>query len=227
MSIDYFVLVKIPHRKDNRKYWEYNLNDLHIRKYPINEIFVMRFTFFFLITCLYTSCKINGSFQSLYGYQEETMKKCPDLILKLDSSLCSLQNTTDNVYSINGLELKDCLKTIPKALIYIWQPHCHSETCISPIYLQKLCDAQNIELFVVAEYYDCEKMQLNNILDKPLFGIDQDYYNTNLTSKYLTKVWNDLSNSENEVNRKMFVLFEYGIPTQSKSHVEEILTIAD
>ena len=180
-----------------------------------------------LLLFIFNSCKINGSFQSLYGYQEGTMKKCPDLILKLDSSLCSHQNTTDNVYSINGLELKDCLKTIPKALIYIWKPHCPSEACISPVYLQRKCDAQNIPLFVVAEYYDCELMQLNNILDKPIFGIDQDYYNTNLTSKYLTKFWNDLSNFENGISRKMFVLFENGVPTQSKSHVEEILTIAD
>lgn len=119
------------------------------------------------------------------------------------------------------------MKTIPKALVYIWKPHCPNEACISPVYLQSKCDERDIEAFVVAEFYDCELMQLNSVLDKPIFGIDQDFYNTNLTSKYLTKFWSDLSNFENGISRKMFVLFENGVPTQTKSHVEEILTIAD
>lgn len=155
------------------------------------------------------------------------MEECPDLVLKPEVRICSLQNTNNSIYAMSGLELRNCLKTIPKALLYIWKPNCMSEACVSPLYLQKLCDEQNLELFIVAEYFDCESMQLNNILERPIFGVDQDYYNTNLTSKNRTKFWNDLTNSEDQVKREMFCLFEYGIPKASKSHFEDVLSLKD
>lgn len=169
-----------------------------------------------------SSCKINGSFQGLYGYQNETMIECPDLIKKTSVSLCSLDNSGNSVYVINALQLKNCLDSDPTSIVYFWQPNCHSDACISPLYLQKIITDLNFQLFVVSEYYDCEQMRLNNILDKPIFGIDQDYYNTNLTSRYLQKFWMELTDSTDLVYNR-FVLFEFDDPKISAPIIDEII----
>jgi hypothetical protein len=71
---------------------------------------------------------------------------------------------------------------------------------------------RDIELFVVAEYYDTQKMDMLYKISKPLVGIDTEYYGTNLTSKYLNKFIADLIEGELTPSEQphSFLFFERG-----------------
>jgi hypothetical protein len=79
---------------------------------------------------------------------------------------------------------------------------------------------KNITLFIVAEYYDNDLMQINYITSRPIFGIDVEYYQSNKTSKYLSKFLYDLAAKGEMVGRLIY--FEDGLFKNSFEQVEEI-----
>ncbi|MVO09157.1 hypothetical protein GOQ30_08280 [Flavobacterium sp. TP390] len=66
----------------------------------------------------------------------------------------------------------------------------------------------NLDLYIVAEYYDVELMDNDYNLNNPIFGIDTEFYKTNLTDKYLKKFIVDLTDQYSFYDR--FYLFENG-----------------
>lgn len=75
-------------------------------------------------------------------------------------------------------------------------------------------------LYVVAEYYDIQLMQINYKLKKPISGIDVEYYNSNKTAKYLSKFIYDLTAESNLPGRLIY--FEEGVFKKSLESTEEI-----
>lgn len=174
----------------------------------------------FLILLSLTSCKINGSFQGLYSYYHSTKKAKPSLIEKYDiTKECQFENQK-KVIVINHEDLKNCLKQNPKSLIYIWKPKCKSEFCYALNIVQNRCLQNDIELFVVAEYYDAALMDVDYLLKKPLFGIDVEFYDTNLTEKYLNLFVSGITS--NQTIEGSFIYFIDGKYEKSFKKINEI-----
>ena len=171
----------------------------------------------------WTGCTINGSFQGLYSYYSRIRAKNPDLLIKPDASasICGINKPdSPRVYIINGINLKKCLKTNERAVIYIWSPKCKGKFCYPLNSLQNKCDLKGISLFIVAEFYDSELMQVSYQTKKPIFGIDVGYYNSNLTSRYRSKFIYDLTSEKDLAGR--FIYFENGSFKKSFEDIEEI-----
>ncbi len=184
-------------------------------------------TKFLIILCsiLSASCSINGSFQGLYSYYSKTKGKNPQLLFKPNASieLCKLKiSDTPKVYIINAAQLKHCISKTINSLVYIWAPKCKSKVCYPLNLLQQQCDKENFELFIVAEYYDYELMQFNYKIEKPIFGIDTEHYQSNLTSKYLSEFLYELTDTT-KVNGR-FISFRKGNFVKSFETIEEINT---
>lgn len=158
----------------------------------------------------FVSCQIQGSMQSLIGYQSKVTRESPELF-NYDSQFdCDNHFGNHKVVITNGSNLLRCIKEQDLALIYIWQPNCVSSKCIDPRLVQSICNEKGISLFVVAEYYDTEKMSIQYDLEKSIYAIDCNYYKTNFTEKYLTEFLSDLS-PEKRIPRKSFIYFNNGI----------------
>ena len=145
-----------------------------------------------------TSCliQINGSFQGLVSYYDETKTagKVNFIPIKQSHEYCSIENLDSTIYIMNGNDLQKCIQSYNKTLVYIWSPNCSGKACYALDLLQHHCDKNDLELFVVAEYYDTKKMSISYNIEHPIVGIDTEHYQTNFTSKYLPKFYEDLTN---------------------------------
>ncbi|HLP96023.1 MAG TPA: hypothetical protein VK168_18400 [Saprospiraceae bacterium] len=178
---------------------------------------------FFLLLFTCANCSIKGSFQGLYSYYDKTKLKAPNLIQKPTLPLCNLiQQDTPVIFAINGIDLKDCVKNFEKSVVYIWKPKCSSEICISPKELQRFCDTKNIELFIVAEYYDYGNMTLNFPTKRPIFGVDCQYYSSHLTKKYISMFLSDLIDRKTQYQENQFYLFNYGCLLDMSNSLETL-----
>lgn len=180
------------------------------------------YIFFIVIICLCNSCSIKGSFRGLYSYYQKTKSQKPDLLVKPTQVICEIKNTDiPKVYVINGKELLECLKSYPESIVYIWASRCRSKFCYPLNIIQQKCDKKNIALFIVAEYYDGELMDINYKIKKPIFGIDTEYYNTNLTSSYVSKFIYDLTFIK-KTNDSRFLYFVNDTFKKSFDDINEI-----
>ncbi|WP_196885658.1 hypothetical protein [Aureivirga sp. CE67] len=184
----------------------------------------MKYSYYSLITILIlslSSCKFYGPFQGLYSYQEKVEIENPNLIQFPKSAICELENKeTPVIYKIHGEELKSCLNNYDKSIIYLWSPNCTSDVCIPLDLAQDYCDQNNIELFVVAEYYDAKKMKENYTIERPIFSIDTKFYKTDLTNKYLRAFFEDVTNQKMKDFEK-FYFFEKDELKSSVDYLEK------
>lgn len=191
-----------------------------MRNYPHQFYFyeIMKKTVLIIIAFVFVfnSCSIRGNFKGLYSYYYKTKKESPDLFIESSTNICNLKYSK-NIYIINGKVLKNCLRNEDKSLVYIWGAKCSSKICIPLNSLQEYCDKNNIALYVVAEYYDSEQMKKEYNMNKPILGIDTEYYKTNLTKKYLDAFMNDIAGKN--YSNKRYIYFEKG---QLKDIQEEI-----
>lgn len=179
----------------------------------------------FLVLFMPISCAINGTFQGLYSYYKKTKKTNPGLLVEnYDSnSLCSLsENDIGKIYIINGIELKKCVVNTDNALIYIWGPKCNSPICYPLNLLQEICNENKIELYIVAEYYDAKLMNIKYNIKKPIFGINTNYYKTNLTDKYLPKFIQEITSSNMTIENR-FLYYQGGKFINSFYSVEKLI----
>lgn len=164
------------------------------------------------IVILLSSCSINGNLKGLYSNLKKTKKENPALIGNANSSvsICQLSAARSNtkVVLTNGSDLRKCAGLYDQVLVYFWQPNCHGKYCYSLNGIQDFCTKRQIELFVVAEYFDSQRMLAPNTLDRPIFGIDTKYYKSNLTKRYLSKFVAELT--ARDERDKNFVLFKQG-----------------
>jgi len=179
------------------------------------KIFLLVTSFGILISCSY-----NGSFHGLYGYAETTINENPNTFIH-DKDVCNIENKRDiaKVYITNGLNLKNCIKDFETSVVYIWKPKCSSKICIPLEIIANKCKERNLKLFIVAEYYDSEKMNKTYNMDTPIYAIDTKYYKSNLTTKYLSCFQSDLMNNTS-LDSNGFFLFKNGKFVDSYSSYE-------
>lgn len=184
----------------------------------------MKNTFFLIWVLLCTSsCKIGGSFQGLYSYYNKEYARNPELFEKVQDTtvnICNLQSITPKVYIINGKQLRQCIKNSDKSLIYIWSPKCKGKFCYPLNILQTKCDNKNIDLYIVSEYYDSKLMQIDYGLKKSIYGIDTEYYKTNLTSQYTKLFFEDLD--VNNLEEEKFLYYEKGLLSDKSKSIDII-----
>ncbi|MFN8274764.1 MAG: hypothetical protein U0X58_07785 [Flavobacteriaceae bacterium] len=179
--------------------------------------------YYLLLILLLNSCAIKGNLAGLYSYYHKMQQQKPSLYVAPGqiASVCDIQKTTEpKIYVVNGLEVKKCLSLYPKALVYIWSPRCKSKICLPPELLQSKCTAKKLELFMVAEYYDNAQMDVDYRINRPILGIDTQYYHSDLTSHYLSKFIDDLGAKSSNNNRCLY--FENGHFVQDYNFVDDI-----
>lgn len=162
-----------------------------------------------LLLIFIASCTIKGDFKGLYSYFRDTQNKRPDLFITLDSSdTLNLNSAKENnkIYIINGLQLKKCLRSNNKSIVYFWDLNCKSKICYPLELIQAHCKKNNLSLFVVATYYDAEIMSFNYELDKNILAVDTKYYKSSLVNKYLTKFLKDIDSKliYEDLNRYLY-----------------------
>jgi len=163
-------------------------------------------TAFFIWILLFSSCSIDGTLQGLTSYYNKTAKR--DLAISTPQELCPNSYETNDVLLYNGTDLLKCLSTKKSALVFIWAPNCKGRYCYRLQRLQALSDESNLELYVVAEYFDYEKMKLDYGLKNKLIGVDVNFYRTNFTKKYMSQFLSDLTQDKYEYGK--FIQFEMG-----------------
>ncbi len=173
------------------------------------------------VCLILSSCRIKGNFQGLYSYYEKSKKNNPNLFVipEPTNSICTLnRDNVGKIYLTNGKALKNCLENKKNVIVYIWGPKCKSKICYPLETLQQISVENEIELYIVAEYYDNELMEAEYNLKNPILGIDTKYYNSNLTSKYLSEFISDLTNNDYIENK--FYVFKDGLFQNSYESIE-------
>lgn len=137
-----------------------------------------------------TSCAIQGftnDYKILTDVQKSTIV-----------SLNSFENADDlnKVYKINGAQLREELKSHPKALVYVFKNGCTSEYC-KPLYIyENYAKENNYKLFLVMNGYGNMELSTIEASKNPLFSIDNEYYNKNYRTVYIRYFENDMLNKD-------------------------------
>lgn len=170
----------------------------------------MRTLAIIIASFLISSCglvQISGNpIQGMYSRYESTNTAYPGLLVKADSTaICELESRiSPKVYVVNGQQMKECVAHYDDAIVYIWDAHCPAEQCFSPSLLQKYCDEKNVQLFIVAEYYDGAELTQYYDIKRPLFGIDTQHYQSDYIDKYVDKFEADLSVDKTRQGRMLY-----------------------
>ncbi len=160
------------------------------------------------------SCKVITESHGFYiGYETLSEKEIEQVVFVDPKEAISDLENDQKIYAINGKQLKDCISKSDTSVVYIWGPRCHGSACISILSCQKYCSENNYDLFVVADYYDMEMMEIQNHSKSPIFIANHQYYNKRycqkLTQLFLKElVGPDFEGQENELGR--FLLFDKG-----------------
>lgn len=159
-----------------------------------------------IIICLILtniSC-VSGSFK---GFSSGYKKEKENLSIKfLDEIIEMNQLDKTNIYAINGHTLKTELKRNNKSLVYFWDPLCHSGFCIPLSRVQAYCNKNNINLFVVIDYYDKSILDQQTICTNPIFSINHKYYKTNYSNKFARRFKKDILN---ETPKDTLIWYKY------------------
>lgn len=161
------------------------------------------------LTILMSSCSFQGSLQGLFPYQRTYVKETPHLFTYTDEcSPHSLDYSPQSVLILNGETLRKCMGE-EKTLIHTWKPNCTAKACILIEIIQNICDDLNIKLYIVAEYYDGDKMSMNYDIEHKLMAIDNRYYRTAFVDSQLKKFFSDLTKVKDFKDiRNNYFLFE-------------------
>lgn len=143
----------------------------------------------------FSSCLIIKTNGFYCGYSElsETDKQ-KIVFVDQNSSICSFVNR-DAIYSITGKQLRSCLSKNDTSVVYLWGPNCSSENCILISACQRYCTSKKYNLYVVADYYDMYKMQVQNASDFPMLIANHQYYKKEYANALNRRFKDDLLNA--------------------------------
>lgn len=144
---------------------------INVTKYYVYGIILMLISTI-LLSCRYVNVNVNGSYRGLYSYYYATKKEFPKLLVQTDTikNICELvSEDRSKVYVVNGDQLMNCTKKYQFTLIYLWDINCKSGICYPLNFIQQQCDLNNIELFVVAQYYNGIPMGEDHFINRPIY----------------------------------------------------------
>lgn len=129
-------------------------------------------------------CIITNSPGFFSGYDKMDSGQRQNVIFVEDGfDICNIKNDK-KIYAITASQLLECLKNNDSTIVYIWSPNCSSKSCVLLDAAQYYCDRNNYFLYVFTEYYDLEKINVQNTAGLSLFSINHKYYKTDYCNKY-------------------------------------------
>jgi len=179
---------------------------------------------FIVTSILFQNCGI--SVIGLYSDYEKLSEIDKEKIVFLNENdgICEIKKD-EKIYAITGSQLLDCIETKENVLVYIWTPYCTQPTCYPLSHVQKYCASNGLILYVIANYYDSERIfSEQESIDLPLFSMNERYYKRKLRHSYSKKFINDLL--KNEKDRKKIIwngsfIFCNGKLVDSKINMED------
>ena len=177
-----------------------------------------------LFLLLLSSCIITNTpgFYTGYNRLSDNDKKTIVFVDK-DSSINNFVNN-EKIYAITGKQLRLCLTKNDTSIVYFWGPNCSSKSCISIAACQNYCTSKNYNLYVVADYYDIQKMQNQNVSNFPMLIANEQYYNKKYANSLNKRFTDDLLNGVNlnkEEQYNRFLYFKGDKLIKSKSDMFE------
>lgn len=130
--------------------------------------YVIKIVFVFLIV---TSCSILTKTPGFYiGYEELSETEKNNVLLTIsDENVCDIINA-EIIVAIKGDQLLKCISVNEgKTIVYFWSPNCVSDVCIPLTSCQDYCHENGFDLYIVADYYDIDKIDAQNTVDHPIF----------------------------------------------------------
>ncbi len=161
-----------------------------------------------LLILLLHSCAIeikglHNDYQKLSATEKESV-----IFVPKDSTICGFSND-QNIYAISGNQLKDCLAKNDTSLLYRWGPNCSSSNCNLIEACQEFCDQNNYQLYVLADYYDMEKMEAQNKSDFPILIANHRIYRKNFSNKINRLFLNDVFDLESLEKEEKYARFHF------------------
>lgn len=167
----------------------------------------------FIILAFSSSCYIRA--YEVVSESKRSWREAPELMESTKNSppLCTATYQEKRpLQIIVAQDLKNCLKDNSKAIVYKWSTRCKGDACYLPDVLQAWCTEQEIDLYVIAEFYDHAYIKRPYKLEKPILAIDHKYYKTPWVAGYSRKFYKELigrkQNKKIEGGRLLF--FEHG-----------------
>ena len=148
---------------------------------------------------LLSSCSIQGLTND---YKKLTPEQQNDIV-----ALESFEKATDlnKVYKINGSQLREELKKHPKVLVYEFKNGCTSQYC-KPLYVyENYAKENNHKLFLVMNGYANLKESTNEVLNVPLYSIDNEYYDKKMRNAYTNYFINDMLGRDLKYKEKEYL----------------------
>lgn len=140
--------------------------------------FLLLFIFLIINSCI----QFQGSFEG-FGSGYDKYKDSLDIVFVEKNELLDNLNP-EYIYAVNGLIFKEHLKQIDNSLIYFWSPNCSSDVCLPIQSVQMYCDKNNLELFVLSEFYTDQTSDFIGLSKNPFFSVNHLYYKANYVNKY-------------------------------------------
>jgi hypothetical protein len=158
----------------------------------------------FIAIFLLNSCAILNTPGFFSGYNKLN-NSVKDKILNFESTTVDLKNDS-LIYFISGVQMNKLLKDRPNVLVYTWAPDCSSESCYLLSAVQQYCFKNNIELFIVTEYFEFDIIegQYTKEIQNPLFAVDFKHYKTNYCNKYMRLFKEDLLDGQKHTQNDLY-----------------------
>jgi hypothetical protein len=103
-----------------------------------------------------------------------------------------LETNHQLIYAVTAKNLLGAMQRGDTTLVYIWSPRCYGRQCASLQSVQSICTKKGYHLYVVAEYYDMEQINLQPLTESPLLTINHLRYKTDFCGKYTRLFTNEL-----------------------------------
>ena len=145
----------------------------------MKKLQLLLFVFVSFWSC--TVIKIETEFTLKSSY-ENVIKNKEYIVVFEEKNFCNYL-FNDTIYALKGSELKQCISTTSKAIVYIWVPTCKNESCLSVGVVQEYCTKNGYDLFVVCTRYDTEIIKVQRKPLRPFFSINHLHHDSNLFGK--------------------------------------------
>ncbi len=122
-----------------------------------------------------TSCIQVKGFNNDYKRLSDEEKKSV-VFVEESKKICDLPQDSATIFAVNGKQLRECLKENDTSVVYMWGPNCKAEHCILIAACQEYCDTRGYKLYIVADYYEMEVMNAQNVADEPILIANHYYY---------------------------------------------------
>lgn len=105
------------------------------------------------------------------------------------------------IYEIDGKTLREELKNHPQSIVYKLSNGCTSELCKPLQVYENFAKAHDYQLFIVMSGYANLYKTMEQPFISPLYAIDTDYYETNISYKYNRYFENDFLGIETKAKQ--------------------------